>query len=86
VVFANNVVMSDFAASSEMQALAATTSLTRAEAQVLRLLIAGASTRDIALRRQTSVHTVRSQINSILGKTGCASKLELIGKLHRAKR
>jgi DNA-binding CsgD family transcriptional regulator len=53
---------------------------------VLRLLIAGASTRDIALRRQTSVHTVRSQINSILGKTGCASKLELIGKLHRAKR
>jgi len=72
------------AGSADMQALAATTRLTRAEAEVLRLLIGGASTKDIALRRRTSVHTVRSQVNAILGKTGCASMPELIGKLHRA--
>jgi DNA-binding CsgD family transcriptional regulator len=52
--------------------------LTRAELEVLASLLKGLTVKAIANRRGASFHTVRSQIVSILGKTGFATQKELI--------
>jgi DNA-binding CsgD family transcriptional regulator len=51
--------------------------LTQSEAQVGRLLVSGVQIPDIAVRRGTSVATVRSQLKAIFSKTGCSRQLEL---------
>ena len=58
--------------------MAATARLTRAEAEVLAGLLKGLPAKAIASRRSASVNTVRTQIVSILEKTGYNSQKELM--------
>lgn len=55
--------------------------LTKAELEVLASLLLGHTAKVIARARGASVHTVRSQITSILGKTGHHTQKELIASL-----
>lgn len=55
--------------------------LTAAEGAVLNLLAAGMRPKEIAKSRGSSVNTVRSQIRSILEKTGTHSQVALLAKL-----
>ena len=52
--------------------------LTRAETDVLDLLLQGYGVKQISQRRHSSYHTVRSQLASLLSKTNCHSQRELI--------
>lgn len=52
--------------------------LTRAEADVLDLLLQGLGVKQISQRRRSSYHTVRSQLASLLSKANCHSQRELI--------
>lgn len=52
--------------------------LTRAEAAVAVGLAAGRDVRTLARRRGVSPETVRSQLKSVLAKTGCARQSELV--------
>ncbi|MDP3759094.1 MAG: helix-turn-helix transcriptional regulator [Ramlibacter sp.] len=58
--------------------MAATARLTRAEVEVLAGLLKGLPAKAIAARRSASVNTVRTQIVSILEKTGYSSQKELM--------
>lgn len=58
--------------------LCQTFKLTPAEAEVVRHLVSGLPASDIALARETSLGTVRSQIKSILEKTEAHSQTELV--------
>lgn len=51
--------------------------LTAAEREVLALLVAGKSNREIAAARRRSVRTVANQVASILRKTGACSRASL---------
>ena len=51
--------------------------LTAAECDIVRALLAGQNTQNIAKNRGTSKETVRTQIRQILSKTGTHSQLEL---------
>src|SRR3984957_12217650 len=55
--------------------------LSTAERQVLGLLIAGSTNRDIAMRRATSARTVANQVQAIFRKYGARSRSELIAGL-----
>ncbi|HEY0822148.1 MAG TPA: helix-turn-helix transcriptional regulator [Ramlibacter sp.] len=55
--------------------------LTKAEFEVLGSLLLGHTAKVIARARGASVHTVRSQITSILGKTGHHTQKELIASI-----
>ncbi len=52
--------------------------LTDAEIEVIQSLVSGNNVEQIAKTRQTSIHTVRSQIKAILGKTNLDTQLNLI--------
>jgi PAS domain S-box-containing protein len=52
--------------------------LTRRQREVLRLLVEGASTREIARRMYVSVPTVRNHIHAILAKLHVHSRLEAV--------
>lgn len=54
---------------------------TPAEARVAVMLAEGEAVNDIALRRQVSIHTVRSQVRAMLFKTGSAALLDLVGRV-----
>ncbi|MBV8299622.1 MAG: helix-turn-helix transcriptional regulator [Candidatus Eremiobacteraeota bacterium] len=54
------------------------TPLSRAEREVLDLLLAGTSTREIALRRGRSEKTVRNTISSLLKTFGVKNRHELV--------
>lgn len=56
-------------------------SLTRSEARVCHLLVAGNSLKDMALTESKSVHTVREQLNNAFRKTGCTSQVALVNLL-----
>ncbi len=58
--------------------LSMTFGLTPAEADVVRHIVLGLPANDIALVRDTSVETVRTQIKSILEKTEAHSQTELV--------
>lgn len=51
--------------------------LTKAERDVLALLLAGLSNAEIARQRRTSVRTVANQVASIFQKLGVSSRSEL---------
>jgi DNA-binding CsgD family transcriptional regulator len=51
--------------------------LTRIERDVCRLILTGASNREIARQRGTAVRTVANQVASILKKTGAGSRAQL---------
>lgn len=52
--------------------------LTRAEREVLDLLLSGASNRDIAVARGTSIGTVSVQVSAVMHKLGAASRAEVM--------
>ena len=53
-------------------------SLTRRELEVLQMLAAGLSNKEIATRLGISEHTVKFHVASILGKLGAASRTEAV--------
>jgi NarL family two-component system response regulator YdfI len=53
-------------------------SLTRRELEVLQMLAAGLSNKEIASRLNISDHTVKFHVASILGKLGAASRTEAV--------
>jgi NarL family two-component system response regulator YdfI len=53
-------------------------SLTRRELEVLQMLAAGISNKEIATRLNISEHTVKFHVASILGKLGAASRTEAV--------
>ena len=53
-------------------------SLTRRELEVLQMLAAGLSNKEIAVRLNISDHTVKFHVASILGKLGAASRTEAV--------
>ena len=61
--------------------VAASFDLTPAEARVAVALARGASVADIAARHAVSTHTVRSQVKSVLFKTGTGRQAELVSLL-----
>ena len=78
-----NVILATFAppaagAAESLQLLETRSKLTRAEQEVMAGLLKGLQAKTIAVYRGASVHTVRSQIMAILGKTGYSSQKELI--------
>ncbi len=57
--------------------------LTPRERQVISLLAAGASTREMAERLGVSKATIRNHVQSILGKLGVHSRLEAVALVRR---
>jgi DNA-binding CsgD family transcriptional regulator len=57
--------------------------LSAREAEVLRLMAAGASTREIADRLVISTHTVERHITHVYQKTGCRNRAEATAYAHR---
>lgn len=55
--------------------------LTPAEIEIVKLLVGGSNAAQISEARQTSLHTVRSQIKSILLKTRLESQMDLVRHL-----
>jgi two-component system, NarL family, response regulator YdfI len=55
-----------------------TESLTRREVEVLQMLAAGLSNKEIAARLNISEHTAKLHVASILGKLGAASRTEAV--------
>jgi two-component system, NarL family, response regulator YdfI len=53
-------------------------SLTRRELEVLQMLAAGLSTKEIAARLNISEHTIKFHVASILGKLGAGSRTEAV--------
>ena len=68
----------DYAPMLDLKGFSAVHGLTTAEQVVTSLIVDGASTDEIAERRNTSLGTVRNQIKSILRKTGSRSRTELV--------
>ncbi|WP_230558923.1 helix-turn-helix transcriptional regulator [Variovorax paradoxus] len=54
--------------------------ITPAEARVLAALIAGQSPKQHAGAQGVSVHTVRSQVGSLMAKMGCTRQVDLVRK------
>ncbi|EDY38095.1 transcriptional regulator, LuxR family, putative [Cyanobium sp. PCC 7001] len=63
---------------STSSALALRPVATPAEARVLGLVCRGHSNRDIATALVVSVRTVESHISSLLAKTGCRNRTQLL--------
>jgi DNA-binding NarL/FixJ family response regulator len=57
--------------------------LSTRELDVLRLVAAGRSNREIGLALSISPHTVANHVRSILSKTGCANRTEAAAYAHR---
>jgi LuxR family maltose regulon positive regulatory protein len=54
--------------------------LTEREAEVLRLLVAGASNQEIAAKLVISLATVKKHVSNLLGKLGVASRTQAIAR------
>ncbi len=52
--------------------------LTRAEVEVTRMVVEGDKVKDIATRRQSSITTVRSQLQAIFAKTDTRDQMDLV--------
>ena len=70
--------------SANLAVIAGTYGLTPAEQRVLAALISGDSLREIAEHGGVSLHTVRTQLKSILAKTGARSQVDLANRVHNA--
>jgi len=60
-----------------------TVHLTPRECQVVELLEAGMSNKEIAIRMQVAVHTVKSHVHSVLEKLTLRSRLEVVAFTHK---
>lgn len=63
-----------------IDSLCSTFSITHAEARVLAALMAGQSPKQHAGAQGVSVHTVRSQVTSLMAKMGCTRQIDLVRK------
>ncbi len=52
--------------------------LTQAEEELLRCLVEGKTLQLVATHKKVSIHTVRTQLKSVFGKTGCHRQSELV--------
>lgn len=59
-------------------ALASDAIVSPAERRVLQALVGGGSNREVASALYISVRTVESHISSLLAKTGCRSRTQLV--------
>ena len=66
------------AAAAPPVSVTATPGLSEREIEVLRLIAAGRTNREVGAALHTSQHTVANQVHSILLKTGCANRAEAI--------
>lgn len=57
--------------------------LTMAELEVMKLVAAGLSTKEIAKRKERSVHTIRTLIQRAITKLRCGGRLEAVHALRR---
>jgi DNA-binding NarL/FixJ family response regulator len=73
---ANEALPASAAPSPELHELAE--SLTRREVEVLQMLAAGLSNKEIAARLKISEHTAKFHVASILGKLGASSRTEAV--------
>lgn len=62
----------------DIDVVAQTLLLTKSEASLVELLSQGLTNREIAEQRDRSVETVNSQVKSLLVKTGCANRTQII--------
>ncbi|MDF3415851.1 alpha/beta fold hydrolase [Sulfitobacter sp. M57] len=62
--------------------LATTYGLSQSECEICELLSRAHRPKDVASYRKSSIATVRTQIKSLLVKTGCGSQTELVRLLH----
>lgn len=60
--------------------------LTRAEREVLKAVVRGASNEEIATSRGVSTNTIANQLRSIYSKLGVGSRRELAARCMRAAR
>lgn len=56
--------------------------ISKVEAEVLKCLAEGMSLKEIAAQRNVTIHTVRSQVKSIMNKTDTTRQSELIRLVH----
>lgn len=70
--------LSDPASMKTLDAVQKQFELTSAETSVIGNLVNGDTIKQISENRGTSIHTVRTQIKSILGKTGFTSQTDLV--------
>jgi DNA-binding CsgD family transcriptional regulator/tetratricopeptide (TPR) repeat protein len=70
-------------AGSELSSLAPPDQLSWREVEILRLVAAGLSNREIGEQLHISGHTVANHVRSILRKTGAANRTEAAGYAHR---
>ena len=68
------------ARSPSIDSLCGAFGITPAEARVLAALVAGQSPKQHAGAQGVSVHTVRSQLGSLMAKMGCTRQVELVRK------
>ncbi len=68
---------------SKMEIVMMAMQVSPAEAVLACSLLEDKSLQEYAEERQVSMHTARSQMRSLLGKTGCRRQAELVGKLNR---
>jgi DNA-binding NarL/FixJ family response regulator len=66
------------AAMTTLHEIAEDPGISPAEQRVLAVLRSGASNREIAATLYLSVRTVESHISSLLGKTGCRNRTQLV--------
>lgn len=57
--------------------------LTRAETEIVSLLLRGRSPQEIAAQRHSSVGTVRNHVHRVLSKAGCTSQIEFLAAVNR---
>jgi DNA-binding NarL/FixJ family response regulator len=67
----------------ESERLAPFASLTLRECAILQALVDGLTVDQIAQRERVSVHTVRTQVKSVLRKLGVASQVAAVALVHR---
>ena len=68
---------------ADADALRAVFGLTGAEASLAGNIAEGWSNKAIAARRARSVETVNAQVKSLLAKTGCANRTQLVRLMSR---
>ncbi|SDG27072.1 helix-turn-helix transcriptional regulator [Pelagibacterium luteolum] len=80
------VIISISSSQPMLKAAQARFGLSPAEAAVLSGLVQGKGLKELAADRNTSIHTVRNQVASLLEKTGTSSQKELVGIFAAPKR
>ncbi len=65
--------------------LQATAQLTQRERQVMELIGAGFSNKEIAIRLRVAVHTVKTHVHNVLSKLSLGTRLEVAALLHSGK-